>query len=172
MVVVLCVSLCACGLIGSKNIELGDTVKAGIVNFTVKDVELGNTNYVKINDFSTDYLTPINKDDLKDGDSFIKSDNEDDGVAIITVVLENAGKTDASVGPNSFIINYDNGNKYYASVGYVKTTDGCEKTDKIVLEKVISGATEAKFIAWIPNVIIDSTESLTLDFYGYSYKIR
>ena len=168
LALVLCLSLCAC----SKKVELGKPVKRGIQSTTVVDVQLTDKSYVKIDSTSADFLVPIDKDDLDVGDKFIKSTDENTVAIIMTLIVENVGKRDLTIGPNSYIINYDNGNKYRADTGYIQTADGWSELTNYTLEKVTSGAVTIKVIAWVPDVIIDSTKPLSLDFFGASYKIR
>ena len=170
LALMMCLSLCACG--GSKNVELGKSVEKGVGKITITDVQLADTCYVKANKTSDDFLTPIAKDDLQLGDNFVKSTSEDDGVIVITMIVENVGKSDWNVKPFDYVINYDNGNKYSSDSGYALTSNGWSKFKTLALEKVTSGETEVKIAVWVPNVIIDSTASLTLDFHGFSLKIR
>ena len=167
----MCLSLCACGG-GSKNVELGKSVEKGVGKITITDVQLADTCYVKANKTSDDFLTPIAKDDLQLGDNFVKSTSEDDGVIVITMIVENVGKSDWNVKPFDYVINYDNGNKYSSDSGYALTSNGWSEFETLTLEKVTSGETEVKIAVWVPNVIIDNTASLTLDFHGFSLKIR
>ena len=171
MIAIMSISLVACG--GSKEIELGETVEKGIAQITITDVTLGNSNYVKANTTADDFLTPIAKDDLDIGDSFVKSLNEDDGSVVITAIVENVGKNDLNIKPFDFVVNYDNGNEYSSDECYAQLESGeWKKFDTLTLEKVTSGAVEMKIVVWVPNVIIDDTASLTLDFHGFTYKIR
>ena len=175
MIVVLCFSLCACGsgLLGEslKEVQLGETVKNGITQIMITDIELGNSNYVSANPFN--YLAPVSKDDLDIGDSFIKSLDEDDGSVVITAIIENVGKEDLNINPSDFVVNYDNGNEYSSDYCYAQLETGeWEEFDTLTLEKVTSGAVEMKIVVWVPNVIIDDSASLTLDFYDFTYKIR
>lgn len=164
-------SLCACGG-GSKNVELGESVEKGVGKITITDVQLANTRYVKANKNSDDFLMPIAKEDLQLGDNFIKATSEDKGVAVITMIVENIGKSDWNVKPSDYVINYDNGNRYSSDSGYALTSDGWSEFETLTLEKVTSGATEVRIAVWVPNVIIEDTASLTLDFHGFSCKIR
>lgn len=174
LTLVLCLSLCACG--GSKNVNLGDTVKKGIAQITIKDIQMANTNYVIANNTSDNFLSPIAEDDLQLDDNYIKSAKEDEAPIVITMVIENVGKNDLTIHPFDYVINYDKGNKYSADTCYVQVENtGWTKFDSanpLKLEKAISGATEIRIAVWVPNVIIDSTASLTLDFHGFTYKIR
>lgn len=171
MVVVLCISLVACS--GSKEVKLGETVEKGIAQITITDVTLGNSNYVKANTTADDFLTPIAKDDLDVGDSFFKSLNEDDGSVVITAIVENVGKNDLNIYPFDFVVNYDNGNEYFSEECYAQLEGGeWKEFDTLTLEKVTSGSVEMKIVVWVPNVIIDDSASLTLDFNGFTYTIR
>ena len=172
LALVLCVSLCACGL-GLKEVKLGETVEKGIAQITIKDVTLGNSNYVKANKTANDFLSPIAKDDLDAGDRFLMSTNEDDGSVVITAIVENVGKNDLNIYPFKFVVNYDNGNEYSSDECYAQLENGeWKEFDTLSLEKVTSGAVEMKIVVWVPNVIIDDNASLTLDFYDFTYKIR
>lgn len=174
LALVMCLSLCACS--SSKQVNLGDTVKKGIAQITIKDVQMANTNYVIANNTADDFLSPIAEDDLQLGDNYIKSVEEDEAPVVITMVVENIGKSDLTIHPFDYVINYDNGNKYSSDTCYAQVENsGWTKFDSVntlTLEKVTSGATEIRIAVWVPNVIIDSTASLTLDFHGFTYRIR
>lgn len=171
LTVIMCLFLIACG--GSKEVKLGQTVEKGIAQLTVKDVTLGESNYVKANTYADDFLTPIAKDDLELGDSFVKSLNEDEGSVVITMIVENVGKNDLNIKPFDFVVNYDNGNEYSSDVCYAQVENGgWTKFETLELEKVTSGAVEMKIVVWVPDVVIEDSASLTLDFHGFTYKIR
>jgi len=163
-------SLCACG---KKTVKLGEADEKGVGRITITDVQLGSTNYVKANKMDDDFLTPIAKDDLQLNDQFVKSTDKNDGVIVITMIVEDIGKSDWTVYPFAYEVNYDNGNKYSSNTLYAKDDNGVwTKYESLKLEKVTSGAVEVRIAVWVPNVIIDSTSSLTLDFHGFTYTIR
>lgn len=165
-------TLCSCSLF-SGNVELGKPVKRGIAQITVEKVEMADTNYVRADKKSNDFLSPVNKEELELGERFIKSNDENEAAIVLTLTVENVGKNDLSVGPVNYVINYDDGNKYRADCIYTKDENGnWEEFDSITLEKVTSGATEIRMVVWVPDVIINDTASLTLDFHGYTYEIR
>ena len=171
LIAITCVSLGACG--GSKEVELGETVEKGIAQLTVKDITLGNSNYVKANRTADDFLIPIEKDDLEVGDNFIKSTNDDDGAVVITMIVENVGDSDLNIKPTDYVVNYDDGKEYTSDKCYAQLESGeWAEFDTLELEKVTSGAVEMKIVVWVPNVIIDDSASLTLDFHGFTYTIR
>ena len=53
---------------------------------------------------------------------------------------------------------------------FAKPPESVENLVKLIRLRL--SATEVKIAVWVPNVIIDSTSSLTLDFHGFSCKIR
>ena len=164
----LCLSAC-----GSKNVKLGEPVEKGVARITVNDVQLGNTHYVEGGTYSDDFLSPISEDDIELGDHYIKSFNEDEGVVVISLTMENIGKSDWTIHPFDYVVNYDDGNKYSSKKCYAKVEGGeWTEFENITLEKVTSGAIEVRIAVWVPNVIIDDSKSLSLDFHGFSYKIR
>ncbi len=163
-------SLTACG---EKDIALGESIEQGVTRYTIVDVELGSSNYVNGNRNSEDFLTPINKDNLQVGDQFIKSLDENDGVVIVTMVVENIGKNDSVFYPFNVVVNYDDGNEYFSEKCYAHTENNSwEETERLSLEKVTSKPTTVKIVIWLPNVIIEDTASLALEFGGYTYTIR
>lgn len=171
LALIACLSLCSCN--SSKDMKIGEPVKKGITQVTLVKVEMADTNYVKAEKQNDDFLSPVNKDDLQANERFIKSLNTDEAAIVVTAIVENVGKNDLDFSAGFFEINYDNGNIYRASKVYAKDTNGLwQEYDKVPLEKVTSGATEVRFVVWVPNVIVNSSASLELDFYGYIYKIR
>lgn len=171
LVLIVCLSLCSCN--SSKGMEIGEPVKKGITQVTLVKVEMADTNYVKAETQNDDFLTPINKDDLQLNEKFIKSLNTDDAAIVVTAIVKNVGKNDLNFSAGFFEINYDNGNIYRAKEVYAKDANGLWKEyDKVLLEKVTSSETEVRFVVWVPNTIVNSSASLELDFYGYTYKIR
>lgn len=163
--------LAACG---AKTIKTGETVKKGIAEFTIKDIQVANTNYLEGNTSSDDFLYPIDKDDLDLGDQFIKATDETTAPVVISLIAENVGKSDLSVYPFDFVVNYDNGNKYHSNKCYAKTeSSGWTDFEKVTLEKVTSGAVEIRIAVWVPTQVVeDTTSSLELNFHGFTYKIR
>lgn len=171
MALVMCLSLCSCNF--SKEMKIGEPVKKGITQVTLVKVEMADTNYVKAEKQNDDFLSPVNEDELQLNERFIKSLNTDDAAIVVTAIVENVGKNDLNFDASFFEINYDNGNTYHAKEVYAKDESGLwQEFDKVFLEKVTSGATEVRFVIWVPNVIVNSSASLELDFYGSTYKIR
>lgn len=169
---VMCLSLAACG--GSKEVELGQTVKKGIAELTISDVQVANTAYLKANKTDDDFLSPVNKDDLEIGESFIKATDEDSAVVVIRLIAENVGKNDLGIGPVDFVVDYDNGNEYRSESCYAQTEEsGWTEFEEVELEKVTSGAVEIRIAVWVPMQVFDNTDkSLDLNFHGFTYKIR
>lgn len=160
-----------------KIIGIGDIVEEGNLKIELKNVQYDNTIYVEGDTRLDNFLTPIQKDDIKD--KYLYSYNKDTAPVVITVVVENIGKNDTDFGPKMFAVNYDDGNRYYATGCYAKTESdygilGYEwkEFDKITLEKVTGGAIEVKILAWIPLVVFENSKSLTLEFCDAVYKIR
>lgn len=153
----------------TRNIGIGSAVEKGNIRIVLKDVQFEKTNYL----IKSDTLKPIQKDDLQVGDNFIRSNEENMATVVITVTAENIGKNDTSFGAGTFSLNYDDGNKYYADSCYARNQNGeWTEFEKIELEKVTSGTVKVCIVAWIPETIYDSTESLVLNFLGAEYKIR
>ena len=152
-----------------RKIGIGSAVEKGQVRMVLKDVQFEKTNYL----IKSDTLKPIQKDDLQLGDSFVRSNEENVAAVVITVTAENIGKHDASFGPNTFCLNYNDGNRYYADNCYARNQKGeWTQFDEIELEKVTSGTVKVCVVAWLPEEIYDSPESLTLEFMGATYKIK
>lgn len=152
-----------------RNIGIGSAVEMGNVRIVLKDVQFEKTNYL----IKSDTLKPIQKDDLQLGDSFIRSNEKNIAAVVITVTAENIGKNDADFGPNTFCLNYNNGSRYYADSCYARNQNGeWTEFEKIELEKVTSGTVKVCIVAWIPEAIYDSPETLTLDFMNATYKIK
>ncbi len=152
-----------------KNIGIGSAVEKGQVRMVLKDVQFEKTSHL----LKSDTLKPIQEDEMELGDSFVRSNEENVAAVVITVTAENIGKYDASFGPNTFCLNYDDGNRYYADSCYARNQKGeWTRFDKIELEKVTSGTVEVCVVAWLPEEIYDSPESLTLEFMDATYKIK
>jgi hypothetical protein len=164
-------SLTACG---SKTVKMGETVKKGIAEITITDIQVANTNYLEGNTASDDFLYPIKKDDLDIGDQIIKAADEATAPVVISLIVKNVGKSDLSIYPFDFVVNYDDGNEYYSKKCYAKTeSSGWTDLEKVTLEKVTSGAVEIRIAVWVPNKVVeDTTSPLELDFHGFTYKIR
>lgn len=164
-------SLTACG---SKTVKMGETVKKGIAEFTITDIQVANTNYLEGNIASDDFLYPIDKDDLAIGDQIIKATDETTAPVVISLIVENVGKSDLSIYPFDFVVNYDDGNEYNSKKCYAKTeSSGWTVFEKVTLEKVTSGAVEIRIAVWVPaQVVEDTTSSLELNFHGFTCKIR
>jgi hypothetical protein len=163
--------LAACG---AKTVKKGETVKKGIAEFTIKDIHVAHTNYLEGNIASDDFLYPIDKEDLAIGDQSLKATDETTSPVVISLIVENVGKSDLSIYPFDFVVNYDNGNKYHSKKCYAKTESfGWTGFEKVTLEKVTSGAVEIRIAVWVPNKVVeDTTSPLELDFHGFTYKIR
>lgn len=152
-----------------KNIGIGSAVEKGNLKLVLKDVQFEKTNYL----IESDTLMPIKKDDLQLGDSFIRSNEENMATVVITVTAENIGKSDVGFGPNTFCLNYNDGSRYYADSCYARNQDGeWTEFDEIELEQVTSGKVTVCVVAWVPDTIYDSSESLVLQFLGAEYKIK
>ncbi len=152
-----------------RNIGIGSSVEKGVVRIVLKDVQFEKTRYL----IESDTLKPVQKDDLKLGERFIRSNKENVAAVVITVTAENIGKHDANIGPNLFCLNYNDGNRYYADSCYALNQNGeWTEFEKIELEKVTSGTVKLCIVAWLPEEIYDSPESLTLEFMDAKYKIK
>ncbi len=156
-----------------KNIGIGSAVEKGNLKIVLKEVQFENTRYVIANSFSNDYLTPIQKEDLQLNDHFLRSTDEDMAAVVITVTAENIGKSDVGFGSNLFVLNYDDGNRYYADSCHAVAENGkWTEFNEINLDKVTDGIVEVRILAWIPNSIYDNSGSLTLEFMDAVYKIK
>lgn len=152
-----------------RNIGIGSAVEKGNIRIVLKDVQFEKTNYL----MEADILKPVQKEDLELGDHYIRSNEDNVAAVVITVTAENIGKHDASFGPNTFCLNYDDGNRYYADSCYAIAQDGkWTRFDEIELEKVTSGTVKVCVVAWLPEEIYDSPETLTLNFMNATYKIK
>lgn len=152
-----------------RNIGIGSSVEKGVVRIVLKDVQFEKTRYL----IESDTLNPVQKDDLELGDRYIRSTEENVAAVVITVTAENIGKHDANIGPGLFCLNYNDGNRYYADSCYAIDQNGrWTSFDSIELEKVTSGAVKICIVAWLPEEVYDSNESLTLEFMNARYKIR
>lgn len=152
-----------------RNIGIGSAVEKGNIRIVLKDVQFEKTNYL----MEADILKPVQKEDLELGDHYIRSNEKNVAAVVITVTAENIGKHDASFGPNTFCLNYDDGNRYYADSCYAIAQDGkWTRFDEIELEKVTSGTVKVCVVAWLPEEIYDSPETLTLNFMNATYKIK
>jgi hypothetical protein len=171
LAVTMLLSLAACG---SKTVKMGETVKKGIAEITITDIQVANTNYLEGNTASDDFLYPIDKDDLDIGDQFIKATDEATAPVVISLKAENVGKSDLSIYPFDFVVNYDDGNEYYSKKCYARTeSSGWTEFEKVTLEKVTSDAVEIRIAVWVPNKVVeDATSPLELNFHGFTCKIR
>lgn len=152
-----------------RNIGIGSAVEKGNIRIVLKDVQFEKTNYL----MEADILKPVQKEDLELGDHYIRSNEKNVAAVVITVTADNIGKHDASFGPNTFCLNYDDGNRYYADSCYAIAQDGkWTRFDEIELEKVTSGTVKVCVVAWLPEEIYDSPETLTLNFMNATYKIK
>lgn len=152
-----------------KDIGIGSVIEEGNIRMVLEDVQFEKTGYV----IEGSTLKPIQKDDLKMGDNYIYSTKKNMAAVVITVTAENIGKNDASFGAGSFYLDYNDGNIYYANSCYALNQSGrWSEFDKIELEKVTSGVVRVCILAWIPEAIYDSPESLTLHFMGARYTIK
>lgn len=152
-----------------RNIGIGSSVEKGVVRIVLKDVQFEKTRYL----IESDTLKPVQKDDLELGDRYIRSTEENVAAVVITVTAENIGKHDANIGPGLFCLNYNDGNRYYADSCYAIDQNGrWASFDSVELEKVTSGAVKLCIVAWLPEEVYDSTESLTLEFMNARYKIK
>ena len=152
-----------------KKVGIGSVVEKGNLRVVLKDVQFEKTRYL----MKDDILRPIQKDDLQLGDSYIRAYDEDVATVVITVTAENIGKSNVSIGPNYFCLNYNDGNRYYADSCYARNQDGeWTEFDDIELEQVTSGQVTVCVVAWIPETIYDSSEPLVLQFLDAEYKIK
>lgn len=170
--------LCSIAVIGfkifvkPKEVKLGEPFELGVGRVVFADVQMKNTNYVLANPKSKDFLTPISRDDLNIGDHFLHSKDEDDGVIVLTLIVENIGKRDWVFKPWEFEVNYDDGYKYSSDTGYVQYEEvGWQAFDEITLEKLKS-AVEIRIAFWVPSVVIESNAPLTLEYWGFTCQIR
>lgn len=152
-----------------KNVGIGSSVEKGNLRLVLKDVQFEKTNYL----LKDDILKPVQKDSLQLGDSYIKSYEDNVAAVVITVTAENIGKSNVSFGPNTFCLNYNDGNRYYADSCYARNQDGeWTEFNGIELEQVTSGQVTVCVVAWVPDTIYDSSDSFVLQFLDAEYKIK
>ena len=170
LVFVMCLSLVSCG---SSEMKIGEPVKKGVTQVTLLGVEMADTNYLKGEKNSADFLSPVNKDDIQVNQRFVKAPTTDNGAIVVTAMVENVGNSGLDFSAGFFNVIADDDSSYYATEVYAKDENGLwQKYDKVSVEKDATAATEVRFVVWVPSTVINSGLSLDLDFYGKTYTIR
>ena len=174
---------CCQKLTGDKEIELNQAVEGSDLKFTIQDVQFSESGYlIETCNNDVSCFEPVhNKNELDYGDNFLKCIDEEYGFILITMLLENVGKSDVEI-DSIGSVDYDNGYKYESDDFYVLMEDG--SWDKygsmggnvlkpLRLKPLTTGTVKVQVPIPVPKAVFeDDNKSLIFRFERWIYTIR